>query len=336
MASVYGHRARLDSGQHGAMTVTAATTRPFRFSLQAVQAESRQAWVELVRRVDDGGFDMIVTADHLGDGLSPLVPLAVAAGVSDRLRLGVMVLNSDFYHPALLARSAATLDLLSDGRLELGLGAGHAQPEYTQVGLTFDAPGTRVERLEEAAILLRRLLNREAVTYSGKHYQLTEHRCDPMPLQANVPLLIGGAGRRVHRIAVRHADAVGFTGAGRTLDHGQHHDPSRYRADCVDDDVAAVRAAVAPDKPLPELQVLVQGVAVTDDALGVAQRISHKRLPTLTAADVLSTPYLMIGSTSTLIDRLVEQRERWGFSHYTVRQDAVGQLEPVIAALAGT
>ncbi len=318
------------------MTDAAAAPRPFRFSLQAVQAESRQAWVELVRRVDDGGFDMIVTADHLGDGLSPLVPLAVAAGVSDRLRLGVMVLNNDFHHPALLARSAATLDLLSDGRLELGLGAGHAQPEYTRAGLTFDTPGTRVERLEEAVIVLRRLLDRETVTYSGKYYQLTEHLCDPMPMQARVPLLIGGAGRRVHRIAVRHADAVGFTGAGRTLDDGQHHDTSRYRAECVDDDVAAVRALVTPGALLPELQVLVQGVAVTDDALGVAQRISQKRLPALTATDVLSTPYLMVGSTSTLIDRLIEQRQRWGFSHYTVRQDALGQLEPVIAALAGT
>src|SRR4051812_14186282 len=110
--------------------------KPFRFSLQAVQAGSRREWVELVRRVEDAGFDMLVTADHLGGCLAPLMPLVTAAEPSDRLRLGVMVLNNDFHSPSLLARDAATVDLLSDGRFELGLGAGHAQPEYERAGIT--------------------------------------------------------------------------------------------------------------------------------------------------------------------------------------------------------
>jgi probable F420-dependent oxidoreductase len=246
-----------------------------------------------------------------------------------------MVLNNDFHHPSLLARSAATLDLLSDGRLELGLGAGHAQPEYHRAGLAFDAASVRVARLEEAVIVLRQLLDGEIVTFAGAYYRLVEERCDPEPIQPSVPLLVGGAGRRVHSVAARHADAVGFTGLGRILEDGQSHDPSGFRADRVDGDVAAVRAAAAGRSSPPELQVLVQAVVVTDDAYGTAEQISSSRLPSLTADDVLSTPYLMVGSAARLVDRLIEQRERWGFSHYTVRQDALGQLEPVIAALAG-
>lgn len=322
--------------RHHVEMISAPHKHPrFRFSLQAVQAQSRQEWLELVRRADDAGFDMIVTADHLGGCLSPLLPLAMAAEVSDRVRLGVMVLNNDFHHPSLLARSAATLDLLSDGRLELGLGAGHAKPEYDRAGLAFDPAAVRVERLEEAVIVLRQLLDGETVTFNGRHYRLVEERCDPAPFQARVPLLVGGAGRRVHSVAARHADAVGFTGLGRTLEDGQRHDPSGFRPDRVDDDVAAVRAAAAQRSSPLELQVLVQAVVVTDDAYGTAEEISSARLPSLTANEVLATPYLMVGSATTLVDRLIEQRERWAFSHYTVRQDALGQLEPVIAALAG-
>ncbi|MBI2710746.1 MAG: TIGR03621 family F420-dependent LLM class oxidoreductase [Actinobacteria bacterium] len=311
---------------------------PFRFSLQAVEARSRREWVELVRRVDGAGFGMIATADHLGGCLAPLLPLATAAEVSDRLRLGVMVLNNDLHHPALLARSAATLDLLSDGRVEIGLGAGHAKPEYDRAGLVFDPAPVRVARLAEAVVVLRRLLDGETVTFSGEHYRLAGERCDPPPVQARVPVLVGGGGRRVHRIAARHADAVGFTGLGRTLPDGQRHDPSGFRAEQVDADVAAVRAASL--RRLPSLgplehQVLVQRVIVTDDAHGAAERLSRAHLPSLSASDVLTTPYLMVGSTGALADRLVEQRERWGFSHYTVRAEALGQLEPVIAALTG-
>jgi probable F420-dependent oxidoreductase len=324
----------LRSRHHVEVTTVGEHPR-FRFSLQAVEAQSKREWLELVRRTDDAGFDMIVTADHMGGCLSPLLPLATAAEVSDHLRLGVMVLNSDFHHPSLLARSATTLDLLSDGRLELGLGAGHAQPEYHRAGLAFDAAGVRVERLEEAVIVLRQLLDGETVTFAGTHYRLVEERCDPAPIQPSMPLLVGGAGRRVHRVAARHADAVGSTGVGRTLEDGQRHDPSGFRAGQVDDDVAAVRAAAAGRSSPLELQVLVQAVVVTDDAHGTAEQISRSRLPSLTADEVLSTPYLMVGSAATLVDRLIEQRERWGFSHYTVRQDALGQLEPVIAALAG-
>jgi len=141
--------------------------RPFRFSVQVAQAESRQEWIELVKRAEDAGFDMIVTADHLEQCLAPLIPLATAAEVSERLRLGIMVLNNDLYHPSMLARDAATLDLLSEGRVEVGIGAGHAKPEYERAGIPFDPAGTRVGRLEEAVLVLRRLLDGQTVTFDA-------------------------------------------------------------------------------------------------------------------------------------------------------------------------
>jgi probable F420-dependent oxidoreductase len=308
---------------------------PFRFSLQAVQAVSRQQWIDLVKRVDDAGFDVLVTADHLGGGLAPIVPLATAAEVSSRLRLGVMVLNNDFQHPSHLAREAATLDLLSDGRLELGLGAGHGRPEYERAGICFDPAPVRVDRLEEAVVVLRRLLDGESVTFCGTHYQLRDERCAPRPAQSHVPLLVGGGGRRVHGIAARHADAVGFTGLGRTLADGHHHDPEGFRLERVEQDVAHVRRMAGARLDSLELQVLVQAVVVTEDAVSTAQDLSRTTLTALSVEDVLATPYLLVGSTNALTERLLEYRERWGFSHYTVRPDALGQIEPVMAALAG-
>jgi probable F420-dependent oxidoreductase len=247
-----------------------------------------------------------------------------------------MVLNNDLHHPSLVARAAATLDVLSDGRFELGLGAGHSKPEYERAGIGFDPPATRVDRLEEAVALLRRLLDGETVSHVGPHYRLHDERCDPPPVQDHVPLLVGGGGKRVLTLAARSADTVGFTGLGRTLADGQHHDPSGFAPEQVDRDVAIVRAAADGRSATPELQVLVQAVVITDDARGAAESIVANRLPSLTADQVLSTPYLLVGSEQGIVDQLVRQRERWGFSHYTVRADAIDQFAPVVEALAGT
>lgn len=319
----------------GPMATKGTKARPFRFSLQAAQAESRQDWVDVVKRADDAGFDMIVTGDHLEQCLAPLLPLATAAEVSDRLRLGIMVLNNDLHHPSLLARDIATLDLLSDGRMEVGIGAGHSKPEYDRAGIPFDSAATRVARLEEGVVALRSLLDGETVDLEGDHYTLRGERCEPSPVQSRVPILVGGAGRRVHRIAARIADAVGFTGLGRIHDDGQRAEPARFAIPCLDEDVEAVRVAAGDRLPNLELQVLVQAVVVTDDAASTADQISRSHLPSLQPTEIIETPYMMVGTTAALIEKLIEHRERWGFSHYTVRRDALGQLEPVIAELTG-
>jgi probable F420-dependent oxidoreductase len=308
--------------------------RPFRFSLQIPRPASRLEWVDLARRAEDTGFDMVVTADHLG-GLSPLVPLAVAAEATERLRVGTMVLNNDFYTPSLLARDVATLDLLSDGRMELGLGAGHARPEYERAGLVFDPPGRRVDRLEESVGLLRRLFDGETVTHHGDHYDLNDETAAPPPVQAHLPLLVGGGGDRVLGIAARLADAVGFTGLGRTLEDGHHHEPAGFAPGRVDEQVAHVRRVAGERSDSLEFQALVQAVVVTSDPVRAAEDLIAEHLGSMSVDDVLATPYLLVGSVWELIDRLVERRERWGFTHYTVRPDALDQIEGVMAGVAG-
>jgi probable F420-dependent oxidoreductase len=141
--------------------------------------------------------------------------LAVAAEATERIDLGTMVLAVDFRHPAILAREVAMLAERSGGRFELGIGAGHMQSEWDAIGLPFDPATTRISRLEEAVIVLVRLLTGEPVTFDGQHYHLDEHRCWPVP-SSPVPILVGGNGDRVLRIAARHADIVGFTGFGPT------------------------------------------------------------------------------------------------------------------------
>ena len=139
----------------------------------------------------------------------------------------------------------------------------------------------------------------------------------------------------MHAIAARHADAVGFTGLGTNLAEGSQGELAGFRARWVDEDVAALQSAASRRSVPLEMQVLVQAVVVTEDVYGAADLIARDRLPSLSAKDVLTTPYLLIGSVATIIDRLIEQRERWGFNHYTVRRDALGQFEPIISTLSG-
>jgi probable F420-dependent oxidoreductase len=309
--------------------------RPFRFSLQAATAPSRAEWADLARKSEDLGFSLLVTADHLDSLFSPLAPLVTAAEVTTTLRVGVLVLNNDLRHPALLAREAATIDLLSEGRLELGLGAGHARPEYERAGLTFDAAPVRVRRLAESVQILRRLLDGEVVNFAGEHYHLDGEQCYPRPVQAHVPLLVGGGGKRVLAVAAQWADGVGFTGLGRTRDDGNTHEPSGFAPRVVDLQVAWVRSQAGQRLRAIEFQALAQAVIVTDRPRQAAADLIAKRLPSLTIDDVLGTPYLMVGSADGLVDELIEHRERWGFSHYTVRPDALDAVAPIVARLAG-
>src|SRR5262245_17200402 len=166
--------------------------RWMRFGVSALQAVDRAAWQAQARRYEDLGFDVLLVADHLGGMFPPLVPLVSAADATERLRVGTFVVNNDFWHPVLLARDAAAVDLLTGGRLELGLGAGHAQVEYESAGLAYDPPAIRVARLAESVPLLRRLLDGDTVDHDGPNYSLHQASVGFATAQARVPLLVGG------------------------------------------------------------------------------------------------------------------------------------------------
>jgi probable F420-dependent oxidoreductase len=306
-----------------------AAPPPFRFGLQVAQAPSRRAWQDQARRADDLGFDTVLVPDHVAEGLlSPMVALATMAEATERLRVGTLVLNNDFRHPALLAREAATVDLLTDGRLELGLGAGHSAPEYAEIGIGFDRAAVRVARLEESAHLLRGLFDGDEVTFDGTHYRVTAHRLFP----ARRPrFLIGGNGDRVLQLAASVADTVGFTGLGRTRPDGQHH-MTEWEHGQIDAKVELVRAAAGSRSGRLdglELSALVQHIEITTD-----RRVSAERVASRVGVDpdvLLGAPYMLIGTVAEIVEQLDRARERWGFSYFVTRDAA--QTAPIIAAL---
>jgi probable F420-dependent oxidoreductase len=246
--------------EHVAMT---SAVRPFRFGVSIRGAATGAEWRHKARRAEAAGFDTLLVADHLVEGmLSPLSPLVVAAEATDQLRVGTLVLNNDFRHPVVLAREAATVDLLTDGRLELGLGAGHMKYEYDQAGLSFDPPAMRVARMTEAAEIIRRLLAGEEVAFAGEHYQVDRHRCFPLPIQSHVPLLIGGNGRRLLSTAARLADIVSFTGFSQ-VEGERNVDPTHFTVEGLNAQITRVKSAADERFEQLELSTLVQGVTIT-------------------------------------------------------------------------
>ncbi len=307
-------------------TLVEVVDRAFRFGLQVMSAPSRESWRNQARRAEDLGFDTILVPDHVVDGLfSPMVALCGMADVTSSIRVGTFVLNNDFRHPALLAREAATADLLAGGRLELGLGAGHAAPEYAEIGLDFDRGAVRVERLEESVGILRRLFDGEAVTVEGKHYQLQEHRLYP-PVRPT--LLVGGNGNRVLRLGAKQADIVGLTGLGRTRPDGQRHE-MEWEAKQIDAKVSVVRQAAGSRLDELELNALVQYIEVTDN-----RRAAVEPVAAYAGGDpdvMLTAPYLLLGTVDEIVEQLCRARDRWGFTYFVTR--SAERTGHVIAAI---
>ncbi len=310
--------------------------RPFRFGVSARALAGPSDWTALARRAEALGYDTLSVADHLVEGLlPPFVALANAAAATERIRLGTLVLNNDLRHPAMTAREAAALDVLSGGRVELGLGAGHSRPEYEEIGLPFDDAATRVARLGESATIVNALLRGESVTFEGDHYRLRDHTLWPSPVQQPLPLLIGGNGRRLLRLAAREAGIVGFTGMGRTLEDGQRHEPAGFGPAAVDERVALVRSEAGERLADLEFHALVQSVVVTDDRDAEAAATAERLAP-LTAEDVLGSPFVLIGTGDEITEELRAHRERFGFSYFTVFEKDHEALAPIASALAGS
>ena len=293
-------------------------------------------WRRLARDIEAIGYQTLYVSDHFVEGmLAPFAALAVAAEVTERIHVGTLVLNNDFRHPVAVAREAATLSILSGGRFELGLGAGHMRSEYDEVGIPFAPASIRAARLAEAASIVRRLLAGETVSHTGEHYRISGHRLEPTP--PATPLLIGGNGDRVLRAAALEADAVSFTGFGPSPD-GADVSLTHFSADGLADRIAHVQRHAGPRFDDLRLQVLVQAVHVTSAAREVVERYSaHWRLPPETVAD---SPFLLIGTVDDIAMQLQERSQRFGVSEWVTRAESrlsdqrLGTLAPVIERLA--
>jgi probable F420-dependent oxidoreductase len=281
------------------------------------------------RGAEEAGFDVLHSWDHIVDGWSPLVPLMAVADCTTRLRVCPLVLNNDFRHPVHLAQELASMDHLSGGRVEVGLGAGHSFTEYSAIGQQFDPPAVRKDRLAESVEVIRRLLDGEVVTHHGEHYQLKCVR--PLrSLQEHVPLLVGVNGKRALAHASRHADIIGLTMLGRTLEDGQRHEV-RWQSDRLDATISYIREQAAERWERLELNVLVQRVILTDNRREAAHQLAEQ-VPGLSVEDALVTPFLAIGSHDEIADHLQACRNRWGISYFSVRD--IAGFEPVIRRLS--
>lgn len=306
-------------------------TRPFRFGIQASSATSGAMLRETARRAEGAGYSVLAIADHLGV-VDPFVACTTAAESTSTLRVGTNVLNIDFHPVTTLARACATLDLVSDGRFELGLGTGYALDEYRAARLSFDRPMARIRRVSDTIEILRRLFGGDTVTHDGAERGVTDHTLAPLPPQgADLPIMVGGNGDRLLAMAAQRADIVGFTGFGHdgTAPVLSHMTPAGLA-----DRVAHVRAAGTD----PELQALVQRVVVTDDRHGAAAAVAAEtRIGDGDPAAVLECPFLLIGSVDSICDDLVERRERYGINYWVVfSHRADEQVDAVVTRLAGT
>jgi probable F420-dependent oxidoreductase len=308
--------------------------KPFRFGVSVRSAESRTEFAPRARQIEDLGFSTLLIPDHLLACLPPFVPLMSAADATTTLRVGTFVINNDFRHPVLLAREAAALDMLSGGRLELGLGAGHMQSEYTEAGIPYDPASVRVERLAEAVTIVKGLLAGEAVTFKGQHYQVTGHQAFPPAVQQpRPPILIGGNGLKLLSLAAREAEIVGFAGL-RHRKGGTEVDISGFQAAAVDERVAWVRSEAGARFDDLELNVLTQRAIVTDDREQAAAELSAQ-WPALSPEDVLETPFVLMGTVEQIVETLQARRERWGFSYYVIWDTHAEEMAPVVARLNG-
>ncbi len=308
---------------------TVSAPRPIRFGLSTPGRTDLGPLLARARWAERAGFSTFSLSDHL-DAASPFVTLGALAGATDRIRLGTLVVNNDLRHPALLAQDAATLDRLSDGRVELGLGAGWARAEYLRAGIAYDPPRVRVERLRDTVVALRRLFSGEPVSTDGPHLALRDHFVVPRPVQGgSLPLLIGGNGDRLLALAAEHADIVGFTGFGP--DRDGHNIRTHANRAGLADRVALVARHSAGRAHRPERHLLLQLLVITEDRELLATTLAQRHGQPL--LDVLTSPFLAFGTVEEICAQITRLRDDYGVTYVTVFDPHAEHAAEVRAAL---
>lgn len=307
--------------------------RPFRFGVQASTAENRPQWTDLAKRVEANGYSVLTMPDHFDGQLAPVPALMAAADVTTGLRVGALVWDNDYKHPVVLAKELATMDVLSDGRLEIGLGAGWMKTDYEAAGMPYDRAGVRIDRFVEGLHVIKGLMAEGPFSFTGTHYTISALNGTPKPVQGPCPpILIGGGGKRVLSIAAREADIIGINGTMRAGVVGPDA-IATMTAEAVDDKVSIVHAAAGDRLADIELNVRVFMVNVTNDRSGTLAFIA-KAIGVETSM-VEQTPFALVGPPAKIVEDLLERRERWGFSYIIVGADDIESFAPVVAELAG-
>jgi probable F420-dependent oxidoreductase len=309
-----------------------AADRRIRFGVQLIEAPSGTEWTRLARRVETLGYSAISMPDHLWTQFAPIPALTAAALATTRPRITMAVLANDLRNPVMLAKEAATLDILSGGRLDLGMGAGWREEDYRQAGVAFDRPAVRIARLVEAVTIMRRLLEGEEVTFRGAYYDIDAYRLTPLPVQRPRPrLMLGGGAPRMLGVAARHADIVSIS-----TDNRHRTGTGQYGNATLDAVERAVRviAEAAPgraDELELNLRVLHVNVGADRPALAAASAAATG----LAAEEVVRSPFCAVGTVRDIADHFCRVRDRLGVSYFTVSAAAAEALAPVVDLISG-
>jgi probable F420-dependent oxidoreductase len=320
-------------------------TRPIRFGAGAPALATRDDLVRAARQAEQLGYSTLGISDHVMSAVAPLLALQAMADATTTLRLALRVVNQDFRHPVILAKELATLDLLSGGRVEAGLGAGWMDADYRQSGIPLDPPSVRIDRLEEYVQVVAGLFGDNPFSFSGNHFTVTELVGRPRPVQTPPPILIGGGGRKLLSLAARHADIVGIAlrNAGGTL----AIDPAELTDDGVATKVGWVRDAAGHRFDQLELNLSLLGVEITSDRRAGARAILERvdKVVTMSGGrglslgddEVLASPCFLVGSVDEICEQLLSLRDRYGFSYFSTSfGTSLESLAPVIEQIART
>ncbi|HEX6392149.1 MAG TPA: TIGR03621 family F420-dependent LLM class oxidoreductase [Acidimicrobiales bacterium] len=309
--------------------------RKFRFGVQLTNAGSHSSWADVARKAEDLGYSSLFLPDHFGDQLAPVPALAAAAAVTTQLRVGALVWDNDYKHPVVLAKEAATIDVMSGGRLEFGIGAGWMNTDYEQSGIPKDPASVRIERLAEAISIYKGLWGRGEFSFEGRHYRISHLDGLPKPVQQpHPPVLIGGGGPKMLALAAREADIVGLNPAipKGFVDASASAELAPAQ---VEKKVERVREEAGDRFRDLELNVLVFVTTIGQSAR--TQRESVANLLSISVEDLDASPHALVGETSAVADQLRAARDRWGTSYFVLQGEApMEQAAPVVAELAGT
>ncbi|MDQ6711740.1 MAG: TIGR03621 family F420-dependent LLM class oxidoreductase [Candidatus Dormibacteraeota bacterium] len=320
--------------------VTMIEMRPFRFA-SAVRAETRAEFVDAVREVERLGYSAVMLSDHLVGQFAPISALSVAAAVTSTLRLGTFVFNNDLRHPVVLAQELATLDRLSEGRLEIGIGAGWNKPEYEGAGIPFDPGVTRIDRLAESVTIMKGLFADGPIDFEGRFYRVTGFEDLPRPLQRpHPPFLVGGGSPKLLRFAAQNAQIVGI--APRVLPDGKPDVVGCMLAGS-EKKIAIIKQAAGPRFDQLEINTYpslsAHSAKVTDKSRSVARDVADQIRRNfgidVSELDILESPHMFIGSVDSLVEKFQMLRERLQISHILIGDD-YRAFAPVVERLAGS
>jgi probable F420-dependent oxidoreductase len=310
-----------------------AHARRFRFGIQLSNASSGADWAELARKAEGIGFSTLFLPDHFGDQLAPLPAMMAAASATTELKVAALVFDNDYKHPVVLAKELATVDVLSGGRIEVGIGAGWMNTDYEQSGIPMDRPGVRVSRMEEGIAVLKGCFGPGPFSFKGEHYEITGYDAKPKPVQSPPPFLIGGGATRVLSIAAREAQIVGIN---PSIHSGQVDAAAAQNGAAAETDkkLAWVKEAAGDRYADLEINMLQFAGIVTDDRQGTVEMMAP--LFGLPPEEIGTYPHTCIGTVEQIAEDLRYRRDRWDASYIVFQGDTMDAMAPVVAALRDT